>query len=799
MLDKNKAKNERGTFDITEHPEYPTENDRLNNTISAIRKFISRTLATEAVGGDSWATENLRNHLASKAADYNGVVESPYFGRIDFTISQSETDEYYIGYRGLQLGKVEVIDWRAPVGKLFYGSTAEKQSYNSPNGVIKGRLLLKRRFKIAAQKLLDIADEIDRRPERPTDAKMVSADAYLLQALYSRGDPQLQDIVKTIQEQQDRIIRARSDLTLIINGVAGSGKTSIAYHRLAYLLYPETTSGKLKHQNTIVFAPNRIFLSYVADLLPRLGVKDVLQVAFDDWALEFMRLAKFNNGIYQRKFKLQEVSIRTFLDIKSKSSEKADHWRRARIKGSVKIQEILSNYLRLNLDAITLPQDGLMFNDLGDIHLSLGLSIDELREALIETLGLELPFHKKRERFITRINEALSNKYERSVTMEYYNLLNIANRIDVQIDNVNDQSSPEKIRELKKKAEQFRNRAFATPFIRQQVLNQAKSQFDNEVQQIWPRIDLYQGYYHLLSNRELVQKCANELLSDEEINLLSSYIPPADIIDLEDIPALICLFLLLEGHGERQYDHIVIDEAQDFSPLQFLLFRKLFPDATMTIVGDIAQGIYAHRGVSRWDEISALFEPETLKVEHITQNYRSTQEIVEFNNLVMKNIHRKDITPAIPFHRHGIKPKIVITSDSQKMFMSIAMDINSLLSQQLNHIGIIVKSNVDCASVDSNLRIAGIEAINVISDRDGALKYSGGVVILPVNLAKGIEFQAAFIVEVSAKKYSAEIEYDARLLYVAVTRALQILNLYTYSSLSPLVESAKALAEVVHI
>jgi DNA helicase-2/ATP-dependent DNA helicase PcrA len=237
-----------------------------------------------------------------------------------------------------------VIDWRAPISKLFYGSTAEKQAYYAPEGEIHGTLYLKRHYTIEAGELQDIADEVDRRPGKPQGGKMISSEARLLQFLYSRGDPRLQDIVKSIQEQQDRIIRASPDRVLVINGVAGSGKTSIAYHRLTYLLYPDTRAN-IQANRTIVFAPNRLFLSYVSELLPRLGVYEAQQTTFDDWALEKMKLAVKRKGKLHRNYKIQETSLNAFLDHHPSQVSQDVHWKRARIKGGWKIQKLLEKYI----------------------------------------------------------------------------------------------------------------------------------------------------------------------------------------------------------------------------------------------------------------------------------------------------------------------------------------------------------------------------------------------------------------------------------------------------------------------
>ena len=394
----------------------------------------------------------------------------------------------------------------------------------------------------------------------------------------------------------------------------------------------------------------------------------------------------------------------------------------------------------------------------------------------------------------------IDSQYEEVVNRKYRRLLEDADRALVAGDNQQNREQDKEAERLRRQAHQFRNRALANPLTRQRIMNQAKGLIEEEINHIWPKVNLYKDYYSLLKDNQQLYTCGKGILKNEEHALLITSKPDDGSIDLEDIPALLYMFLLLEGYIQRKIDHIVIDEAQDFSPLHFRVLKEIYPEAVMTIVGDIDQGIYGHRGLNNWEEILPLFEQESLQFENIYQNYRSTHEIVEFNNRVKMEIsNTRDFLPAKPFNRPGAIPKIILSTNQEILFQQIASDIKSLVAENITQIGVIVKTDEDSMHVLHNLHLEGVLDAYKISNRDTKLDFEGGIVVLPVALAKGIEFQAAFVFGVSRDKYRPEIEYDRRLLYVAVTRALHFLNLYSSPPLSPLLETAKDAAEIVYI
>jgi DNA helicase-2/ATP-dependent DNA helicase PcrA len=779
-----------------EHPEYTAELTRLNETRNAIRQAVEDISQTRTLGGDEWTSHSLEVHFWNMREQVKQGADSPYFGRVDFCQQGKYLPEkFYIGYHGLDLKEYRVIDWRAPISRLFYGSIAEEQSYRAPGKMIHGKLFLKRHYTIEKGELLEIADEVDRRVDRPTGGKMTSSENYLLQYLYSRGDPRLQDIVKSIQEQQDRIIRASPNCVLLINGVAGSGKTSIAYHRLAYLLYPDTQAD-IQAYRTIIFGPNRLFLGYVGDLLPQLGVKNVTQVTFDDWALEKMQLAVRKDRTLQRKYKLQEASLNAFLDSRTPRQVRIAHWQRARIKGGMKMKTLLERYIDYRQRNLRFPPEGFIYQKLGEIDLTLSITRPEIDDIYTKSLEQNLPFEQLRERVFFELNKLLREKYDITVNAESDKLSGQADDLRSQAARMN--NAGELLRraaQLQEAARQLRNRAFTLPENRRKITAEAAARFKEDFDRLWPALQLRDEYYHLLQDTAVLKSIGEGLLTAEDIALLATNIPEANTIDLEDIPALYYLYILLRGKGSEYYDHIVIDEAQDFSPLQLYLARMYSRDGSMTLAGDLSQGIYAHRGISDWDEIRPVFQNDTVQFEEISQNYRSTREIVNFTNEILGRTGKAKTAYAKPFNRAGEKPRLVEVGNKKAMYAAAAKDIETLLHSQIFHIGVLVKSQDECQELMDYFKKKQIEITSFAPNRDSEYSYQGGVVVLPVALAKGMEFQAALVLNADEKSYDGKIEYDGRLLYVACTRALHRLILYSAGPFSTFLDGTKDLAE----
>jgi DNA helicase-2/ATP-dependent DNA helicase PcrA len=785
---------------MSPHPEREQEADRLERTREEIDAFVRDRLHHPDAGGDEWANLAIDRHDRELIEIYGGQRNDPYFGRLVFhPVPDDQPDDIYLGYQVLGLGRYEVIDWRAPVARLFYGSSAENQSYKAPMGRMDVRLLLRRHFKIGEDDW--IKDEFDHRTRETAaiiPSVFTSREAILLQELYSRGDPRLQDIVRTIEEQQDVIIRAPHDRVVVINGVAGSGKTSIALHRLAYLLYPAADTN-IHASRTIIFCPNPIFLHYVEDLLPRLGERNVQQVTFANWALSQMGLNTDKDK--QKHYKVVDSVQEEFLDSRSDFDTLNTREQHARLKGDLRIKKLLENYV------VYLKWDQQVhhsineYSDVSGQELEFVFSPDEIWTAIEISKGSSSdPIMKMRDAALAALQGLIPKKYEEAVARKVSSLNAFAEALEqkaAEVDNpVEKQVLHEKARSILSAAGQLPGYAFSTRIPQQRTTSQISEGLKKDFQRVWPTINLVKDYYSLFQDQTLLHLLADGIYTKEEVLLLRDLGDKGQIIEMEDLPSLFYFYKLVSGHQGVRYDHIVVDEVQDFSPLQLEIIYTQSNKDSMTLVGDIAQGIHAYRGIGSWDELTSIISPDRQSLENITQSYRSTHELVTLANEVLGQVLGEDALLAEPFDRHGNLPTIVHVEHAKDMTIELMDRIKDLQGREdgYKNIAVILKDTVKAKALISSLVLAGVAPVVTTSQLDGEFKYTGGLVVLPVTLTKGLEFEAVVLYDVNEIEYSSVKPYDGRLLYVGITRALHELCILYSGELSSYLTSIEGKA-----
>ncbi len=652
-------------------------------------------------------------------------------------------------------------------------STAEDQSF----GGTRGKLLLRRRLKINRE-LIEIADDFDRR-KNISDAKkqieFVSSEQFLLNELYSRGDPKLQDIVKTIQKEQDDIIRSRPNHVVVINGVAGSGKTSIAIHRMAYLLYPANQT-KISAKRSIIFCPNPIFLHYIEDLLPSLGEKDVQQTTFVAWALERLR---------RRDLHVVDSSQEIFLDPHSDRELLRKHWSRARLKGNLKIKELIGRYIEhLKHTQPQLTRE-LAYRQMGELQLDFVFTPEDVRTVIQANLEkTSATLIQIRENAWAALKELVRRKYDDDVWAKSDAMKQQAAAIE-QIATLIEDAEEQKLlldeaKEKRKSQESFRGRAFGNPRNKDRICNLVDVLLQQDFNRIWPPIDSITLYYNLFENLELLQVLTTELYKPEDVELLISSRPGSTVIEMEDIAAILYFHEALSEVDQTKYDHIIVDEVQDFSPMQLEIIHAKSTNHSLTLVGDMAQGIHAHRGSTRWGEIQSIFHDDHTSFHNVSQSYRSSAEIVQFSNRVLQNLQKEKPLLGIPFNRHGVSPALVQLPDQENIKKEIVNRLQSIRKAGYKNIAVITKTLRETIEILAFLEVAGYPAEISIKELESEFKYGGGLIVLPVILTKGLEFQAVIICDANEINYSTQKPYDGRLLYVAITRALHELHiLYT--------------------
>ncbi|AIQ48868.1 helicase UvrD [Paenibacillus sp. FSL R7-0273] len=711
---------------------YQEEEDRLNSTLTEIDSILTRLKSTPVYTGHDYTEQVLEDSREQRRKDLAKLVHEPYFGRLDFQGSgEGEARPLYIGKIGVDREQVSdrplVIDWRAPVASLFYSFTGgtEPASYEAPEGLIEGLVYLKRNVVIRKQILERVADTYNRNSDAPT-----VSDEFLVYRLGENKDNRLRDIVSTIQEEQDRIIRAVKNTALIIQGVAGSGKTTVALHRLAFLLYQYKE--QVSAERMIIFAPNRMFLDYISDVLPELGVGNIAQSTFPDWAAAVLSLelpeqnaAETLNRWFEAEGGMPAITEET----------------PGRFKGSTVLMEVIESAVR-QLETGAVPE--------GDFIPWEGAV---LRRSMILRWHNEeyapYPPLKRKERVMARIHRWIEMELKKS-------------------------PSAAALKERKKKAA-AREKTYSGKWPKYNPLMIYKQIFRAaKVPEDWPA-----------EAPELIpQGVLKETVKELKKGILRE----------EDLPPLLYIHYLLSGNeGTERFDHIVIDEAQDFSPFQIAVLDLYVKGHSFTILGDLSQGIHAYKGVHEWSEMSTLFAPEHTAYHALTRSYRSTMEIIEFANGILSAGVQSPLL-AVPVFRSGNPVRLIdysgeapkAASGASQRLNAVRAALASLSGREYRTVAVLTRSLREAEELYAELG-AHFADLHLI---DGSMtEYHGGLSVLPVYLSKGLEFDAVILADADTGHYG-EAAWDAKLMYVGCTRALHELWLLHGGDLPAYVQTA---------
>jgi DNA helicase-2/ATP-dependent DNA helicase PcrA len=674
------------------------EKEKLKNTLAKMERIQATLLKIPRYYGNDMVEQILDDQRQVQLKNIQLAQNEPYFGRLDFEEEDKPITPLYIGKAGVQdenTNDLIVIDWRAPVSSMFYSFTGSDDSisYQSPDGEIIGKIHLKRNIAIRNQVLQRVVDSYVR-----GDENMGVTDEFLLYRLSDSKDSRLRDIVSTIQQEQDVIIRADYNRILIIQGVPGSGKTTVALHRLAYLLYQY--QNKIKPEKIIIFAPNRMFLDYISEVLPELGVGDIQQTIFEDWALS---LLKENIQLKDRKQQLVDWF-----------SPHADH-QITNPKGSYTFLQALDKAL-LEYENTFLPDQG--FTAWENKHLS----SKEIASWFYQEYR-HYPLMKRKERIMARIKRWMETEHK-------------------------DIRARDPRGALKK---------------------QANKQF-TAYKKSWPNHSVLDWYRLFTQNTDLLTEEQQLKGKKREV----SY---------EDLAPLVYIHDRWYGmEGDQKYDHVVIDEAQDFSPFQVAVLKNHCPSSSFTILGDILQNIYAFQGIERWDDFSILFEEEKLGFHQLERSYRSTMEIIHFANGVLGS-YSGDVKPAKPVFRSGEAVQMVQVEESRKIEW-IKETLRRFKQADFHTVAVVTRDEKSCGLIHQALGREGIEANQISWDQK---EYLGGISIVPIYLTKGMEFDAVILLDVDETQYPDD-KLHAKLLFVGCTRALHQLYITHDKSPSPLIK-----------
>ncbi|GIN57908.1 DNA helicase [Lederbergia ruris] len=665
--------------------QFEEEKKVLNKTLAIINQQYEYLASIPEYRGDDFNEKVLEDSRRRMRASLMSAKKDPYFARLDF--KDEEADEVkvtYIGKAGVfdeENGNVLITDWRAPIASLFYGFSGSEGDvyYQSPDGVVEGEIYLKRNIVTYEQELERVVDRYIRGKQ-----ELSGGDEFLLYKLGDQKDNRLRDIVATIQGEQNEIIRYPLNQAVIIQGVAGSGKTTVALHRLAYLLYEYRE--QLTAHRMIIFAPNTIFLDYISQVLPELGVGDIVQTTFPEWVMAI---------IDDPNCQLESLSKRRKAFFESEIVDQDN------LKGTLAFQQKIREQLS------KLEKEWLPAEDFIPWENKQGVSLEKIKSWL-ETDFKDNPVVKKYER--------VKAKLTRWIEIEA------------------------KMYEEKKEQEQARK--------------EGKKQLRKYLRK-WKKRKPYELYAQILKR-----------MGKEDV------LPPKKNIALDDLAPLLDIHDYWFGiEKEERFDHVVIDEAQDFSPYQVSVLNARTKKASFTILGDLAQGIHRDEGIDQWERFIELFGTSRAKFFQMTKSYRSTYEIIAFSNTILSHLASPPAY-AEPVFRSGEDVQIQQIQAEDKTEKIVSW-VNEMKHQGMNTIAVILRSESECDQIYSKLK-SELAELKMITTEDKT--YEGGLSLLPVYVSKGLEFDSVLMVDVDEVHYPKD-EQTTKLLYVGCTRALHHLSI----------------------
>ncbi|MGL4737272.1 MAG: HelD family protein [Cellulosilyticaceae bacterium] len=666
-------------------------------------------------------------HAFEELIKYRKLLPCPYFGRFDFIESgESEEEKIYIGYHNLMNDDtydVLVYDWRTPIADLYYSHELGDATYLSPSGELSGTITRKRQYGIKNSELI-----------YAFDSSLAITDDVLKQALGQNSSPHMHNIVSTIQEQQNRIIRNQSNDLLLVQGAAGSGKTSIALHRIAFLLYNDRNKG-LTHKDVLIISPNTLFGEYISHVLPELGEKNVTSIT-----LEELMTKHLDQSL---QFESRHHQLETLIN---QPDSPRQRW--LQFKGSSDCITLLDRYLTW------FEEEGIPFAD--TYHQDqLLLSADELR-ALFIGASSKLSIKQRLHRIETILLEKLIP-------------LQRAELESLKLQLVEDTDDFLEI-----------NRTALTAQLSQRCA------FLSHIH-TFTRPDAYQLYYDLLTHPEHFTRFASTLdcPSDWQPMLEATlHQLQARTLSYEDGSILLYIQFYLEGKNfYPTIKQVLIDEAQDYYPIHYALFKRLFKEVHYTLLGDYCQTIEKAGQETLYDRFLTLLMPKNPLCLSLNQCYRSTYEITQ----LAKQLHPSS-PHTIPFERHGMTPNLYETFTYDALLHQLIQQIHISQRKGYESLVILCKTQAQCLALYPKLKPH--LSLNPLLE-DDELTLASGITLLPIYAAKGLEYDAVFIHDVSTQNFSTDL--DCQLLYIACTRALHALSFYAVTPATPLLKGLEPL------
>lgn len=673
----------------------------LNEMVENYRKELLKdreyalNMPIETENGFNIERETIITDIDDKLAILKRHSSEPYFAKLIF--QDNDDGESFNGYIGrLSIGEInskddnKIVDWRAPISDLYYNGRLGNTSYIANGNTYNVNLELKRQIDIKNNEVRSIYDF----------EESISSDEFLKPYLTQSADNRLKNIVATIQEEQNKIIRLPIFQNCIVQGVAGSGKTTVALHRLSFLMYNFKKS--IRPEEFLIISPNDIFMSYISSILVDLDADKSNSFSFN---------TLIRNIIGTDYEILNKQHQFDYLNSKKISTDYL------KFKNSTTFAEYIEKFLQ---DYITKT-----------FEVPLKLSGYELLDG--KTIGKFFQINQNQP-----IETTIKHGFQKlGLSLQY------DNKIQKQISDTLDANNCELMKKF-------------------QIMNKIQSgNYSYLKQSFKTSFNVFKMYQEFINNLDKYCNYSEiDILKKQTLSNLKK-----KIIAHDDIAGIIYLFArIYEYPYYSKLKCIFIDEAQDLSSLMFLSLRKLFGNASFSIFGDIAQGIYSYQAIDNWEEVTNIIKDSELL--YLKRSYRTSIEIMEEAN---KTLTKLNCTPANNVVRHG---------ENVEFYKECNVDLINKqlkkLNSQYSHTAIICKNNEELQHA-----IKELSSLNLVVLDENNLSYgSAQNTILTVQTAKGLEFDSVIIYNHSSYTNSSN---DLKLLYVAKTRPLHKLIINGYN------------------
>ena len=685
-----------------------------------------------------WSMENFyelaalsqyESHILNKASSYEmqagrirtleALINSPYFARIDFTFDgEDECEKMYIGRSSLTEDyEMHIYDWRSPVASVFYRFGPGRAFYEAPDGQITGELHLKRQYEIHNGTL-----------EYFFDADIQIVDEFLRKMLSQNTSAKMKTIVETIQRDQDMIIRDQENDLLMVQGVAGSGKTSVALHRAAYLMY-KGLSTHLNSENIMIISPNSLFENYISGVLPELGENNVTTVVFED----FCQTVLHGNHIQSRNQWI-ESALACHDDAHRHIMKRS-----MAFKTSSQFKEILDRFIA------DLPKNQIPFADV--CYDGKCIASRQSLQAKILSQKSRLPLGVMLQKLESvLLEEVHEHRKDRIKKLEAFAATNPHHTLEVK--------------------------AFArrlSIWESTNLITQIRKFTEIDIQRLYQTLFTDRAHFYRLADGITLPDCIEEIIQYTSEKLKDNGLPYED--------AVAQTYLKLKTHSHNQYRYIkqvVVDEVQDYYPLHFAILHLLFPQSRYTILGDINQTIEKRESLALYDAIHTILQKEKATLVTMDKSFRCTNQIIAFSQRFMPG---DCIVQS--FSRNGDAPSVYSAQNQAELENLLVQEIINCREKGCRSMGLLCKTMQKASQLYDSLH--GKIDIKLMQENSSTIN---GIFIMPVYLSKGLEFDAVLLCDCDAGSYYSE--EDRHMLYVACTRALHRLNVFHIGPVSPL-------------